>query len=250
MALPRLAERVSLILPGAVPNVSYLEEQLASHGLTVGPLKSSVSSDFDNNVFQRITGVTTASNDYAARINVDLNGKLCLSDGQIKPTVAFSGLELIAVPLFYRGKPIVTLLTGAGSPFGFSPEGSRPDQHLRWRNYGEAGTVNFLVTPEDNSRVPPKRHVDKAYSLDEAEGLGVVDKRILAVHKVVGPRFFYLMVQRDDDEKEPRHHYLTLNPLAKGDGFKIGVDALCRIMDSHPSRINKGLRPRQAVGAV
>lgn len=250
MGLPKLAELVSHVLPDAVSRVSCLEEQLASRGLTVETVNSSVSSHFDE-VYQRITGVTTLSNSYMAGIHVDLEGAVCLSDGQIKPTVEFSELERIGVQLLFRGELFVTLLAGAESPYKTPPEFHIKRQHLRWRNYGDGKTetINFLVIPENESRAPPLLHIFKAYSLDEAEGLETVDNRVLAVHRMVGREFFYCVVQRDEDGA-PRYHYLTLNPRSKGDSFKNGVDALCRIIDSYPSLMGEELQPRQAAAVV
>lgn len=246
MALPKLAERVNLILPNAVSKVSYLEEQLASRGLPVASLKSSVSSFFSD-VSLKVTGLTTIDKDYAAGIHVVLSGKVCLSDGEVKPNVEFYGLKNIEVPLLYRGEHVVTFLAGAKSPYEFSPEHNLIAQHPRWKNYGKDGTVNFRVIPEDGRHAPPKRHGDKAYSLDEVEALKSVDKRVRAVHGVVGPGFFYCMVQWDGEG--PRKHYLTLDPNLKGDGFKNGVDALCRIIDTYPSMMDK-MPPRQLAEAV
>lgn len=249
MALPKLAERVSLILPDAdaVSRVRHIEEQLASHGLPVVSLESSVSSFFSD-VSLVITGMTTASNGYAAGIQVDLEGKVCLIDGQIKPTVEFSRLERIAVSLIYRGEHIVTFLAGAESPYKLSPECQTIAKHQRWRNYGEAGTVNFLIIPEDGRHVPPKRHVDKAYSLEEASRLASVDTRVRTIHKIVGDKFFYCMVQFDGEGQ--RKHYLTLDPTSNGDRFKNGVDALCRIIDTYPSMMDKMPKQRQLAEAV
>ncbi len=246
----RIEDLIGSTDPDAIKRLRGIEKLLASRGFYTAKAEAKTTQFLDK-VYRRIVvGTYEKSGGFCFCLYTDLEGKLVLppAEGALIARLKFDPLSNINVMASYDKNRLFDFRIGNEKPKG-----------LYW-DFGDMPLkTTFQLFPENPNSIPgfgiyegegfdyvgimPKEmaivwykigNYSRPHSLEKLASLPHVEPNMLALHRLAGSDFAYLV--RFPESKPPAEHYLVFNNRRGFDKNEISrrsINALFRIVDRY-----------------